>query len=325
MTTPDEGDLMVQIARLHYLEGLTKVEIADRLAISRFKVARFLELALATGIVTITIRPPGLTESELSGALVSRFGLAAARVVPGAGATPETLRDRLGQVGAALLADVATRTDVLGFDSGRTVTHIADYLTALPPCDVVQLSGLAGSVRNTGLDILRRVTEISGGTVHPLYAPMLAPDPTSAAALRREPVIARTIEQYDHVTIAVVSVGSWNPPLSQVYDRLTPAERRDLLAAGVVAETCALMFTADGQPVTRLDDQRLGISLDALRRVPNVITVAGGTEKAGAIRALLQADLIDTLVTDSTVARLLLDPDGEGSGVETVDAARAPV
>lgn len=317
MTSLDEGDLMVGVARLHYLEGLTRIEIAERLAISRFKVTRLLESALATGVVTITIRPPGLTESELSAALVVRFGLRAARVVPISGSTPDALRDRLGQVGASLLTEIVTPADVLGFDAGRTVSHIADYLAALPPCDAVQLSGLAGSVQQTGLDILRRVTLISGGTAHAVYAPMLALDAASAAALRQEPVTARTIERYDQVTIAVVSVGSWTPPVSQVYDRLSPQQRRDLLAAGVAAETCALMFDREGQPVTKLDDQRLGISLEALRRVPDVIAVGGGVEKATAILALLHAGLITTLITDSTAARLLLDKSEEPATSET--------
>lgn len=310
MSRPADDDLMVGVARLHYLDGLTRVEIAERLAISRFKVTRLLEAALSSGVVTITIRPPGLDESELSSGLVSRFGLGAARVIPLPSPAPDVLGDRLGQLGATHLGEIVTPTDVLGFDAGRTVSHIADHLTSLPACDTVQLSGLAGSVQQTGLDILRRVTSISGGTAHPLYAPMLAVDAASAAALRQEPVTASTIEQYDHVTIAVVSVGSWNPPVSQVYDRLDPRLRRDLLAAGVVAETCALMFDAHGRPVTTLDDRRLGISLDALRRIPNVVAVAGGVEKVAAIRALMQAGLVNTLVTDGAAARRLLDDEG---------------
>jgi hypothetical protein len=33
-------------------------------------------------------------------------------------------------------------------------------------------------------------------------------------------------------------------------------------AAGVVAETCALMFDRDGRPVKGLDDRRIGTAID---------------------------------------------------------------
>ncbi|RDG37120.1 sugar-binding domain-containing protein [Streptomyces corynorhini] len=108
------------------------------------------------------------------------------------------------------------------------------------------------------------------------------------------------------MTRAVVSVGSWTPPESQVYDRLAPAEREALLASGVAAETCALMFDAEGQALRGLDDRRIGISLKDLRAVDSVIGVAGGLGKRGAISAILRSGILDTLVVDEPTARALL-------------------
>jgi len=105
----------------------------------------------------------------------------------------------------------------------------------------------------------------------------------------------------------VVSVGAWTPPESQVYDRLDDRERGQLLDAGVAAETCALMFDRNGHPVPMIDDRRIGISLESLRRVPNVIAVAGGEAKAPALLALLKSGVINSLVTDTAAARLLLN------------------
>lgn len=307
MSESDELDLMSQVARLHYLEGLTRIEIAQQLSVSRFKVARLLETALKTGVVTITIRPAGLVDLELSAALVERYGLQEATAVHVGSPDPAELYNRLGQVTARLLADTVTQDDVLGFDCGRTVSHIADHLTSLPACDVVQLSGLAGAVQQTGLDILRRVSQTSGGAAFPLYAPMIAVDARSAVALREEPGIQATMQRYQDVTTAIVSVGSWAPPVSQVYDQLAPREQQTFLEAGVVAETCALMFGSDGKPVKGLDDRRIGIPLTALQAVPRVIAVAGGVAKTHAIRALLASGLLNALVTDELTARALLE------------------
>ena len=303
-------DLMGHVARLYYLQGLTRVQIAQRLGISRFKTARLLEAALETGLVTISLKPSALVNPEISDALAARFGLRQAFAVRvddiGDRAKPNPIQEYLGRVAAGVLTETVTKDDVLGLDSGRTVSHIADYLTRLPPCDVVQLTGLAGTVQQTGLEIMGRIMSASGGNAYPIYAPMMAHDAASADALRQQPGVQSTMEHYRQVTKAVVSVGSWTPPESQVYDRLSVAERDALLKSGVVAETCALMFDARGQALHGLDDRRIGISLGDLRAVPNVIGVAGGSSKRRAISALLRAGILHTLITDEPTAKALL-------------------
>ena len=88
---------------------------------------------------------------------------------------------------------------------------------------------------------------------------------------------------------------------------MTRPERHALLEAGVVAETCALMFDRDGRPVKGLDDRRIGIPLSNLQAVPNVIAVGGGLDKANAIRSLLKSGVVNTAIIDLATARLMLD------------------
>ena len=47
-----ERALMAAVARAHYLEDRSRVEISDALGISRFKVARLLARAKEEGVVT---------------------------------------------------------------------------------------------------------------------------------------------------------------------------------------------------------------------------------------------------------------------------------
>lgn len=110
-----------------------------------------------------------------------------------------------------------------------------------------------------GLEILRRVTTVNGGTAYPLYAPMIAVNAASADAHRQQPGVKTTMKRYRHVTKAVVYIGSWTPSVSQVYDVMTRPERHALLEAGAVAETCALLFDRDGRPVKGLMIEGFGI------------------------------------------------------------------
>src|SRR5438477_6893783 len=73
---PSEVVLAARVAREFYLEGVSKVDIADRLGISRFRVARLLDSARDAGMVRIEIGlPGGLLDAGLSAELCSAFGL----------------------------------------------------------------------------------------------------------------------------------------------------------------------------------------------------------------------------------------------------------
>jgi DNA-binding transcriptional regulator LsrR (DeoR family) len=155
---------------------------------------------------------------------------------------------------------------------------------------------------------VRTVAGTSGGPVFPLYAPMVVSDPDTARALSKEQSVHDTVSQYDSVTVAAVSIGGWDPVDSILHDAIPPRERTWLRSIGVQAEVCAVLVDAGGRAVAQEFSQRcLSVSADQLSAIPNVIGIAGGVRKTAAIRAALSSGMINTLVTDSAVARELLD------------------
>ena len=56
---PSEIVLAAQVARQFYIEGVSKIDIAERLGISRFRFARLLDSAREAGMVRIEIGFPG--------------------------------------------------------------------------------------------------------------------------------------------------------------------------------------------------------------------------------------------------------------------------
>src|ERR1700759_803150 len=94
---PSEVVLAARAARQYYLEGLSKVDIADRLGISRFRVARLLDAARESGMVRIEIGlPGGNLDAGLSAELCSVFGLRQAFVFNFPDDDVPALRPRLG-------------------------------------------------------------------------------------------------------------------------------------------------------------------------------------------------------------------------------------
>lgn len=312
--TLDELLQMAAVARRHYLDGRSRVEIAEEFGLSRFKVSRILEAALRTGVVTIDITVPESVDADLSMRLRRAFDLRRVVVVTPRDSDPQTVRDTLGAAGARLLDDIVTPNDVLGLSSGRTIDATTRRTGRLTPREIVQLTGMSGSLRDNPVEMVRRLEGSGGGLVQLIYAPLTVATAEAARALKADPAIASAFAAFDRVTIALMAVGSWDPPDSRFFDGLPESQRARMLARGVRADVAGILFDRDGRHIPDFDDHVLGVSLPQLRAVPERLLIAGGPRKIDSIRAALQANLVTSLVTDTTVAQALLECGGESTG-----------
>jgi len=309
-TGPAQVVLTASIARRYYLDGRSKIEIADEFGLSRFKVARLLDAARASGLVRIEIRHQGAIDVDLSARLKDRFTLQHAVVVD----TPEddtaSLRDHLGRSAAQLLAEVITPHDVLGLAWARAVSAMARALPPLPGTPVVQLTGAMYQPDgpDTSVDVVREVARASGGAAHVFYAPFTVPDAATARVLRQQPEVARAFAQLPAVTRAVAGVGQWAPGLSVLHDALPEADRAALARLGVCADVSGVFLSADGEPVgTELAERMIGISAAEMRAIPEVVVIPYGTAKARAVRACLRSGLVGGIVTHTALALAVLE------------------
>jgi DNA-binding transcriptional regulator LsrR (DeoR family) len=306
---PSEVVLAARVARQFYLEGVSKVDIADRLGISRFRVARLLDSARDAGMVRIEIGlPGGSLDAGLSAELCSAFGLRHAFVFNIPDDDEQALRRRLGEAAGQALMDLITPGDVLGMSWSRTLGGLTASLTQIPPCPIVQMTGAVPPPDGRDLlDLVRGVARVGGGPAHVFYAPMILDDAQTAAAIRRQGDIAGAFALLPSVTIAVVAIGAWAPGLSTIYDAVTPAERAALAALGVRAEVAGVFVGADGRPVTTPLDRRMIVTPgSALERIPFVLAVAYGAAKSPAVCASIRGRLVHGLVTTASLARAML-------------------
>jgi DNA-binding transcriptional regulator LsrR (DeoR family) len=303
--------LTATVARRFYLDGESKSDIAEQLGLSRFKVARLIDHARASGIVRIELDYRGDLDLDLSVRVADAYGLRHCVVVD----APEdhdgaALRESLGRAAARLLREIVEPEDVLGLAWARSLMAMRSSLIRLAPCSVVQLTGALSrpDVDESSIELVRDVARISNGPAYYFYAPMILPDAATTAALRTQPEVARAISRFPDVTKAVVGLGAWAAGQSTVADVVTDRERREMHERGVRAELCGVQLDVDGNAVTTaLTDRLIGIDAAGLRAIPDVIALAYGTAKAEAVRAGLRGGYATSLVTHSTLARLLLD------------------
>jgi len=309
-TSPAQLVLTASVARRYYIDGKTKLEIAEELDVSRFKVARLLEAARASGLVRIEIGHPGEIDIALSADLRDAYDLHHAIVVDTMEEDAAALRGHVGGAGAELLTEIVTADDVLGLGWARSLIAMVTQLRKMAPCEVVQLTGALsqGDADNSSIDIVRDVARIAGGPAYFFYAPMIVPDAATASLLLRQPEVARAMARFASVTKAVVGIGGWQPPYSTVHAAISPADRRALTKLGVRADISGVLVDGDGAPVSAaLRERIIGIDAPQLREVPEVIALAYGLEKAAAARAVLRGGFVTSMVTHTTFARALLD------------------
>lgn len=305
---PTADDLLLRLAERYYFAHRTMVEIAAEFGISRFRVARLLAEAERRGAVRITLHRPADEVDDLSARLKRRYDLRHAVVVHGAQLSEQQLREALGREGARLLHTLLADGDVLGVGWGRAIEAVANAAGALPDCEVVQLSGITGHPSSNSMELVRRFSALTGAEAFPLYVPLLVPDAATATSLRQSDGVAETFARFEKVSVAVVAIGSWNPPNSQLHSVVSPRIREILTSAGLQAEIGGIFLDKDGVEIqTPLSDQIMSISAQQFAAIPTVVAVAGSVSKTNSIRAVLRGGYVNALVTDSGVARRLLD------------------
>jgi len=303
-------DAVVWAAWLYYADGITQNEIAQRLGVSRATIVNYLQQARDRGIVSIRISSEAAGRTRVARALMDRYGLAGALVIPDGGGAD--LVSRLGDAGARLLASLIRSGDTIGVAWGQTVLAAASAI--VPPdtiggLTVVQVAGSSISDQDFSPELC---TSRLADRLHARCVNLLAPAVLSSRQLKTlllaEPILRqqmRLVHATDHILFGVGDIG----PNSTVRHAgiASREEIDDYVARGAVAGIIGRFVDAAGRPLGGEHDDRLvGIGLEDLRRVPSRICLAGGPDKIIACRAMLEAGYATHFVTDMTTADALL-------------------
>jgi len=307
-----ELQTLVRISWLYYMEGLRHREIAERLGLSRVKVTRLLQQARSKGIVQINIDSPNTQFLQLEQALCKKFNLRDAVVVVEA-ESGEALYRSLAQGAANWLSGRLQPDMQVGLSLGRTVSFIPD---AFQPMDLenVSFAEIIGGASEGPSDFksysaVSRLAALVGGHAHYIYAPTIVSNKELRTLLLNETSVADAMERARQCDIILHSVGTLNED-SLLYQKgyLNREDIEAMQQAGVVGDISCYFIDENGRLVPNILSNRImALPLDDLRNIPWSTCVAGGEEKIDVILAALRAKLFNVLITDSNVAKALLN------------------
>ncbi|MFT3888168.1 MAG: sugar-binding transcriptional regulator [Arachnia sp.] len=309
--------LVVKVARLYHEQGLRQPEIAARLNMSQSRVSRLLKEGVEIGVVrTIVVEPPGMY-SSLEDRLRDRFGLRDA-VVAGAPEGAESEAALLGAIGSAAaryLESTMLPSDRVGLSSwSASLLAVVDAMTPRASRTAERIVQVIGGVGDPRAQVLAtrladRLAQVTGADVRYFNAPGVVAQREVRDSLLSDPQIASVRGEWEHLTMALVGIGSVEPSALLVSsgNTLPDGDLQALAEHGAVGDVCLNFFDADGVHVSSdLEGRTLGIDEPTLKAIPRRIGVAGGRRKHAAIRAALIGGWCDVLITDSATADALL-------------------
>ncbi len=314
---------MVQCLELYYRKQKQQKEIALALGISSSKVSRLLKRAFEEGLIRVELDLP--LNPRLGAALVERFGLRDAVVVPAGGRGD--VKEALGAAAAAYFEKVASSGIRVGLSCGFTLYHTIHHLKEHRFRDLT-LYPLSG-------ESTLRLVDLSPNTLVGMMAAKYRPHVAAYALpvqhlaslsqiererrrLLRDAEVRKIYEGAQNVDVALVGIGfigEGTPgfcSLAEAYG----VSVRTLRRLGVVGEVNYQPFDVAGKVVDRpelrpLSRRMLSVTADRLQALSRadakyVIGVAGGRPKVGAIRGALAGRFLNVLVTDEDTALALV-------------------
>jgi DNA-binding transcriptional regulator LsrR (DeoR family) len=312
MRRREEVQVILQVARMYYQDDLSQQEIAQNLDLSRQKVSRLLKEARAQGIVQVRLSDPFATDPALHEQFQAAFSLRHLVLTPGEGLTVGALRQRLGVAAAEYLTQAIPDGALVGLGWGRTLHQVISALGNERQANVhtVPLIGGIGQLSPSFQvnDLARRLAEAFGGSWRALYLPAFTEDQQTWKALIGLEDMQHVARLWPQVHLAIVGIGQFElQRLASMFfaNSLSQGSLAEIEAAGAVGDVCGRFFDIQGQPIVASGGV-LGISLEQLRALDNVVGIAGGAEKAAAILGAIRGGYIRTLVTDTVTASAVL-------------------
>jgi deoxyribonucleoside regulator len=313
MMNDEVTSLMSLTAKLYYLDGLGQMEIAEIIGISRSKVSRLLTRARETGIVSVTINNYSPRNHELEQELRQYFQMSQAIVVKTfTEGDIAGIRHTIGYMAAPAISELIRQHTVIGTAGGRTLHQLVRYLQPVAQAagiTVVQLMSNIGPQvgQIDAIELGRVLSQKFNGSFYAISAPAFALDLKMRDLFLEHEQVRAVWDLYEKMQIALVGIGTLENSAFVERKVINPADVEYLREQGVVGEICGRFYDVQGQECdTSYRERVISIELEKLRRIPEVVGVTHGADRAEAACAALRGRLIKSLVIDEDGAAAVL-------------------
>ena len=299
--------------RVHLTERIIRKEV-DALKINRLITSTSAGMSLTIDGHETLDELSELLESytqfyDMEKELAKRLGIQACVIIPGNLDEDSTvlpkMADQTVEIMNRLLGDKKQIISVMG---GTTLNEVANYMDSdlgnnRELLFVPARGGLGDDPMIEANVIAQRMAQQTGGQFHGLYAPEYVHEQIYQELLK-EPEIKNTLQLVESASLILYSIGN---PIEMAKRRgLNESTLQLLIDKKAVAEAFGEFIDKDGNIVYKLSN--IGLQSSSLQKIEHIVTVAGGSKKANAIKSYLKTAPSHTwLVTDEAAANKILN------------------
>ena len=299
--------------RVHLTERIIRKEV-DTLKINRLITSSSAGMSLTIDGHDTLDELSELLESytqfyEMEKELAKRLDIEACIIIPGNLDEDSTVLPKMAnqtvEIMNRLLGDKKQIISVMG---GTTLNEVANYMDSdlgknRELLFVPARGGLGDDPMIEANVIAQRMAQQTGGQFHGLYAPEYVHEQIYQDLLK-EPEIKNTLQLVESATLILYSIGN---PIEMAKRRgLNESTLQLLIDKKAVAEAFGEFIDKDGNIVYKLSN--IGLQSSSLQKIEHIVTVAGGSKKANAIKSYLKTAPSHTwLITDEAAANKILN------------------
>ncbi|WP_200410915.1 sugar-binding transcriptional regulator [Virgibacillus salexigens] len=308
-----ERKFIVKIAKLYYLEGWTQNQIAKKVGLSRPIISKALKQAREKNIVEIYIKDETALTVELEMKLEKRYGLKEVLIIAGKKGNKEKTQSQLGKAAANYLSKRLDEVKTVGISWGKSMQAMVEAFPHMEKnhIHIIPLIGGMGQSfihyhsNHLTFELAQKLNTRSSY----LYAPAVAETTEFKKEIVASKDVAEVLDEGKKVDIAVVGVGH---PIYQATMKemgyLNEYDIQTLQETEAVGDINSNFYNAAGELIKHsLNDRQIGLCLEDLKNIPEVITIVQGAHKVESLRVALEAGILTTLVMDDQTAELLLE------------------
>ncbi|MGX7148752.1 sugar-binding transcriptional regulator [Enterococcus ureasiticus] len=313
MKISEDRRKMLKIVTMYYEQGMTQAVISKKMGVSRPVISKILQQAKESGIISISIKDESAYAVELGLRLEKKYQLDDVIVIPtNEQKQLETVKKEVSRAASFYFKERLKPGMNVGLSWGTT---LADMIDEMPyqSFPTINVCPLVGGVSSEHLyfdtnHLVFRLAEKLNSRCQYFYAPALAESIELADVLNKSQLVGKAMEQAKNVDFAIIGVG--NPNESSTWKRLGYIETNELRIikeTGVKGDAVASLFDKNGQTVNNeISKRMLGIKVEDLGSISEVMVIGCGEEKVESIKPLLLGKCCTILVVDQLIAEALV-------------------
>ncbi len=305
-------DLLLTVCDLYYNEKMTQAQIATKLNTSRPTISRILDEAREEGIVQITISAPLVINNTLSNQVKKKFNLKNVINFKNTGNYKYDLKN-LGKVTAKFVDTTIEKGSILGISWGKAMESFVENMPTnnWNNVKIIQLNGGLGSggMSKDGSELVINLGQKTNSQYELLSAPAFVDTEQLQSQLFEQWQIKKVIDFGNKFDISVSGIGNLSPEKNTLYNAniINEKDLIELQKKGAVGHIAGRMYDINGKEVFIKDKWPISPSLETFLNTPISIGSVTGKSRANSVLGAINGKLINTLICDEELAKMLLN------------------